>query len=178
MVTPMTACLFNGCDHVAIPPTAKCWYHRYRDPCEVEGCFNQARARKRCASHGGTKTFSTQSDASSVGSGRGLSRRNKRRCNVSGCSKFAHAKHRCVAHGGGTLCSVEGCQTQSRNGGMCQRHGRLLTEVNPVFEPNDTAWKNVVLDCSFFDASLPQMNPLQLEDIDGTTLEVLLTLNL
>ncbi|KAF0714425.1 Aste57867_3873 [Aphanomyces stellatus] len=174
----IATCIFNGCDQATYQNTSKCWYHRYRDPCQVEGCFNQARARKLCAAHGGKKQSKHNSCAVSDSP-----KRNKRRCIVDGCSKFAHAKYRCVAHGGASLCRVQGCTTQSRNGGLCQRHGRTTPPSSPAIEEeDDLSWLSTYdaqFDLSFFDdvVAFEMASPADYEVIDSTTLHLLLTLS-
>ncbi|KAF0690719.1 Aste57867_17903 [Aphanomyces stellatus] len=184
MNTP-SSCIFNGCDHATYQHTAKCWYHRYRDPCQVEGCFNQARARKLCAAHGGKKQQGVSHATSTSGVNVALldsPKRNKRRCIVDGCSKFAHAKYRCVAHGGASLCRVQGCTTQSRNGGLCQRHGRSAQPMPPAIKLERVSkwvWVDPGFDVSLFDEVVAFNTSCiaQVEPIDNTTLEILLTLS-
>ncbi|KAF0690721.1 Aste57867_17905 [Aphanomyces stellatus] len=177
--TPTTTCIFNGCDQATYLKTTKCWYHRYRDPCDIQGCFNQARARKRCAAHGGKNHSALKDEVVHVPVPQ---KRNKRRCVVDGCFKFAHAKYRCVAHGGASLCRVQGCSTQSRNGGLCQRHWRMQEPTTPTIKTEEgSRWTDPEFDLSVFDdmAAFEARSAAQthVEFIDSTTLELLLTLD-
>ncbi|KAF0690720.1 Aste57867_17904 [Aphanomyces stellatus] len=180
-------CIFNGCDHATYQNSAKCWYHRYRDPCQVEGCFNQARARKRCAAHGGKKQpgYNHASHRSTSVFPDSSANTCKRYCIVDGCSKFAHAKYKCVAHGGASLCRVQDCVTQSRNGGLCQRHGNSVQPLASSFSKVDgvVQWRvesAVPLDAVAYDDFTPfdANNLAHLDYIDSTTLQLLLTLTL
>ncbi|CAK4622402.1 unnamed protein product [Aphanomyces euteiches] len=83
-------------DHAVSP-------HKALKRCAITNCQGNARSRNLCYRHG--------------------KRAQKPRCIVEGCMKFAHARHRCIAHGGARMCKYEGCPSQSRNGGFCQRHG-------------------------------------------------------
>ncbi|KAF0688555.1 Aste57867_19845 [Aphanomyces stellatus] len=148
-----TKCIFKACHHTAAIDSIKCWFHRNRDKCEVVDCFNQACARKRCVSHGGKRAcdFPGCTANARVGAycGPHGSTNKKRHCTIDGCTKFAHARRRCVAHGGGRLCNMAGCQSQSRNGGYCQRHGGKMKKEDEIVVKEEVdqvvTWKNMAV---------------------------------
>ncbi|KAF0684005.1 Aste57867_23993 [Aphanomyces stellatus] len=133
MTTNMMVCLFNGCNHAALP-TGKCEAHKARTKCSVADCFNQTYARQVCIKHGGkAKCIVDGCDANVRSQGfccKHGPKTTKKTCQVDGCNKVAHARHRCVRHGGGQKCKVDACPAFARSGGFCQRHGDVSSSTS------------------------------------------------
>jgi hypothetical protein len=53
-----------------------------------------------------------------------LKKKAKKRCSIEGCDKQAQNGGVCIKHGATKKrCSIEGCDKQAQNGGVCIKHG-------------------------------------------------------
>ncbi|KDO23010.1 hypothetical protein SPRG_11856 [Saprolegnia parasitica CBS 223.65] len=128
----MTKCRFNACEEAAMANSTKCYFHRSRGHCSVQGCKNQVFARHLCVRHGGRPLCSFEGCYGNARL-RGFCSKHgakvpKKLCSEPGCTKMVQSKQKCVRHGGGRQCRMDGCTTYARLGGYCSRHHRVRTD--------------------------------------------------